>query len=95
MILVDDLRFLSSHINLKVSLLLIHSSTSFKFSLEILINSLVPPIDSTQLRASKPSSTQIMDGVLIIPPSKILLISFFLLANLNNLGIWPGWNMSF
>ena len=50
--LVEDLIFLSSHINLIQSLLLTQSSTILRFSFEIFINSSVPPTDSTQFNES-------------------------------------------
>jgi len=67
-ILVADLVFLSSHMNFIQSLLLTQSSTIFKFSFEIFTKPFVPPTDSTQFKASIASSTQIFDGVVIVPP---------------------------
>mgnify|MGYP007026199547 CR=1 FL=1 len=64
--LVEDLVFLSSHINLTQSLLLTQVSTILRFSFEIFINSAVPPTDSTQFKQSSTSSTQIIDGVFIV-----------------------------
>jgi phosphoserine aminotransferase len=54
---------------------------------DLLINAFKPPILSTQFNESIQSSTQIIDGVLIVLPSDIPAISFLLLAILKAFGI--------